>query len=359
MSLTPIALLAGREFRAYVATASFWVALMIGPLAMLAIAWAAAAANGSRTPVAVSITAADSVQTGAILAALNQAAALEGKTLVLAMPGAAAPSVKVRGAPSGQVFGEFDAGFPLSPTGRALTVRTLERNGAWAALGRDPLPPNEAAPAQPRPIDTSSGTRGGRFVLVMILWLTLTGSLGMLLQAVVRERANKALESLLAAVAPWQIVIGKLVGIGAVSLLVLGTWLGVGAVLGGLGSATGPFAEIARPALLAQAGALYLLGFLFYGLVTIALGASAGDVAAAQNYSRPMFAVLLGAFFVAMTGAKGVNGLALAPPFAPFILLLNPAPWPITLTGVAALLGAAGAAGWAATRRLRRAACGA
>ena len=73
---------------------------------------------------------------------------------------------------------------------------------------------------------------------------------------------------------------------------------------------------------------IYALGYAFYGSLTIALGAIARDSAAAQNLSRPMFVVLLAAFFVALfsvtTGQTGLaSWLVYLPPFAPFLLLLQ------------------------------------
>src|SRR6185369_15481455 len=124
-----------------------------------------------------------------------------------------------------------------------------------------------------------------RFLSMLILWLTLTGSLGMLLQTVVRERATRALESLLAAATPRQIMIGKLLGVGSVSLLILVSWLGSTAALSliapGSGLAPAIIAELARPELLLRAAVIYCLAYAFYGSITVALGAMARDSASA------------------------------------------------------------------------------
>jgi len=198
----------------------------------------------------------------------------------------------------------------------------------------------------------------------MILWLTLTGSLGMLLQAVVRERANRALEGLLAAAKPWEIVVGKLAGVGAVSALILAAWLGSAGALAVLApSGAGLFhaviGGVAAPLMLARAAGLYGLAYGFYGLVTVAVGASARDSAAAQNLSRPMFAVLLAAFFVALAAVSGAAGklawLVFAPPFTPFMLLLEPPgtlPARAQLASVALTLAATALAGRVAVGRL-------
>jgi ABC-type Na+ efflux pump permease subunit len=80
--------------------------------------------------------------------------------------------------------------------------------------------------------------------------------------------------------------------------------------------------------LMVQAAGVYVLTYVMYGSVTIALGARAQDVASAQNLSRPMFGVLLVAFFAALASAMGaaasLGWLIWAPPLTPFMLLLTP-----------------------------------
>ena len=294
----PVWLIAGREFRAYVATASFWAALAVGP-AIMAGALLLSAARGAPPPPAASLT-------------LTQV--------------------------SGGVEARFSEGFPLSPAGRDQMLRVLRQDGRLGGHLRQ----TDAAPNAP--IDAQAVSR---FALVMILWMTLTGSLGMLLQAVVRERANRALESLLAAAAPWEIVCGKLAGVGAVSLLVVGAWLGSSSILAGLAPHVGGFAAmllegLAQPAMLARGAGIYLIAYAFYGLVTVAIGARARDNADAQNLARPMFAVLLAVFFAALASAGGGHNLAwlvFVPPFTPFMLLMQPQSAPVEFAALGVTAG--------------------
>lgn len=269
----PVWLIAGREFRAYVTTASFWVALAIGPL-------------------------------------------LTGAALLVARAPQPAQAELVLAAAEGGWQARFSGDFPLSPAGRAQVLDVLRREGQAVA----PAPPQP-----PRaPADLS------RLALTMLLWVTLIGSLGMLLQAVVRERANRALEILLSAARPSDVVLGKVLGVGAVSVLVVGAWLAAPAAAALLapGPAASVLAAFADPMLLARAAAIYLLAFGFYGFLTVAVGVMARDSADAQNLARPMFAVLLVAFFATMAAA-GEAGARLAwltfvPPFTPFMLLVRP-----------------------------------
>jgi ABC-2 type transport system permease protein len=306
----PIWLIAAREFRTYAAATSFWVALAIGPLLM----------------------------GGALLltSSLPKAPERASLTVVAEKPGARAV---------------FSDNFPLSEAGRREVAAVIARDGRVSgpvALGAPPKPTVDAAGIS-------------RFTLVMMLWLTLVGSLGMLLQAVVRERSNRALESLLAASRPVDIVLGKLLGVGAVSALVLAAWLGSAAGLGAAapeagGAVSALLRGFADPVGLARAALVYVFGFAFYGLATVAVGAMARDNADAQNLARPMFAVLLVAFFTSMAmvqGGGGLNWLVYAPPFTPFVLLMSPQlPAGVEAAAFGLLVASTVAAGWWAVRVL-------
>lgn len=309
--MTPPAwLIAGREFRTYAATVSFWVALLVGPLCMVAALLAAGTAP-SGPARAVSLTLS-------------------------------------RGA-DGVAEARFSADFPLAAAERVKVLRILEQGGA----------PIRLAPDRPSPrIDPSSVSR---LVLVMMLWMTLTGSLGMLLQAVVRERANRALESLLAAASPWDIVFGKLIGVGGVSLVILGAWLGSSAVFASLGPSTAGLTASLLEGFgdaiqMARAVGIYILAFAFYGLVTVGVGALARDNADAQNLARPMFVVLLAVFFAALAcaggGADGLAWLVYLPPFTPFMLLMQPYAAGVEVVALTILAVATLGAGWLAAGAL-------
>jgi ABC-2 type transport system permease protein len=126
------------------------------------------------------------------------------------------------------------------------------------------------------------------------------------------------------------------------------------------GAAGAAFIKIAAVSNLARAALIYVLAFAFYGLITVGVGAMARDSATAQSLSRPIFAVLLLVFFVALGGIAGAAGgflhwLIYVPPFTPFLLLL----WDPGQISVATefgalglMLGAIAIAGWLATGRL-------
>jgi ABC-2 type transport system permease protein len=204
-----------------------------------------------------------------------------------------------------------------------------------------------------------------RFLLALMLWLALVTTLGMLLQAIVRERTSRSLETLMASVRPAELILGKMIGVGGVTAAVMASWLlslaiGASALLKGeLGPlARGLLDAAADPWLLLQAVLLFVSGFSFYGALIAVIGALARDEPGAQNLARPLFGVLLMIFFAALSlGCLRMNPpawLAWIPPFAPFLLLLKPAllpaaAWAPVLTGI---FGAAAALIWTGGRLL-------
>jgi len=352
--IRPAWLIAEREFRTYAATWSFWIALLLGPLLM---AGAFLAASGPPAAVEFRVSSPDPRLAAEARRAVADALVAGGARV--APDVGKGPKLQVQPLAAGGALLTFDRDFPLTPAGRMLVLRTIEVEQARAvAMPGGAGPPRlQLAPSPPEDL-----TQASRFAVVLMLWLSLAGSLGMLLQAVVRERSNRALETLLASASPWAIVVGKVVGVGLVSLLVLGTWLGSTAVAAALTPRTADvlpalLRAAGDPLLLGRAGLIYVLAYAFYGLLTVAIGALARDTASAQNLSRPMFMILMAAFFVALASAGGVkpglSWLLYVPPFTPFILLMQPATLAAEIAASALLLVSACGAGWFATILLK------
>lgn len=356
MTTPPLLLIARREFMTYVATLSFWAAL-IAPLALVGVLLAVQQPPAPRHARLVVACATPEVAASA-KAAFLEAAGLEGWTFVAGARRTA--RLTCLDAADGAVRLQLGGDVAISDSGVAMIERAMQRDAAVHQGG-----PNAAAaaahlvvlrPAAPTPAVPTLG----RFGLLMMLWLVLTGSLGMLLQAVVRERATRSLEMLLAVARPKDIVIGKLVGVGAVSSLVLGAWLIVAALVGWLApertASLAPIGlQIGEPLLMARALVIYVLAFAFYGLLILGLGAAARDSASAQNMSRPLFIVLVAVLFTCLSDVQS-GGAAPAwqlylPPFTPFVLLLRDPTaqsWPQQLLAICILAGCTFYAGrWA------------
>jgi ABC-2 type transport system permease protein len=314
-------------------------------------------------PDTVAIAAPDAAIAARAAASVAEAGRLEHHPVqVSAQPGAKAGTTV-------KLARDADGGLRVQVQGRRLsdvTLALLRRDLAdtGSSDGAREIHVAQPPPAPPPPRDDG---RFGRFSITVLLWLVLVGSLGMLLQAVVRERSNRALETLLSSIRPIELVIGKLVGVGALSVLVIATWLAGGAVAAGtsvpgLGGGAGLlFGHMAHPAYLAGALGLFVLAYAMYGVALIGIGALARDVPAAQNLSRPVFGLLLLVFFVALAQVTGMGEgtlktLVLLPPFTPFVLLLaSPGALdPVSVgVGVAGMIAATAGLAWVGAQALQ------
>jgi len=347
-----VLLIARREVLAYAAIPSFWVALVMGPLLMALAGLAAGAASRppAEPPRRVVLIHADDAGLEAVVArALGEAAATEGRSLIVlsreASATADATHVQLRSSGAGRLTVRL-SGAPLPLAAQQILRRDLERAEARdlaraAGASEQALAAGDRAqvrvetPATVPPVREASDLgRFGRFGMVLLLWMNLVGALGMLLQAIVRERSNRALESLLSSARAPEIILGKLCGVGALSLFMLTAWLGAGALIG-VSPLAGPSAGVAGqvlgafvdPRALALAAVMFVGAFAMYGAALIGLGALARDVPAAQNLSRPVFGVLLLVFFASLAQLVGAGGssaawLAWIPLFTPFVLLM-------------------------------------
>ena len=79
-------------------------------------------------------------------------------------------------------------------------------------------------------------TFGVSFIVMFILFFSITLSSGYMLQSVVKEKENRTAEVLLLSVRPVQLMMGKVLGLGALALLQVAVWLGGGMLVMGNGS---------------------------------------------------------------------------------------------------------------------------
>jgi ABC-2 type transport system permease protein len=171
-----------------------------------------------------------------------------------------------------------------------------------------------------------------------------------LLQGVAEEKESRILESLMCQVSAEELMAGKLFGLGAVGLLVIGTWVGVGLAASGPMLAMLP---IQLPAgLMALAVVYFLLGYLFFGSIMTGIGAITNNMREAQQFAV-WFTFANFVPFIMITTILGrpdsmlAQVLSLFPPTAATAMMLRltaPSsvvpPWQIALS--VALLGAAG-----------------
>lgn len=336
-ALRPVGLVARREFAARVRGRAF----VIGTIVVLVLLGVYAAvvvtvASGDDT-ARVGVTG----SAAALTQPLYAAARSEGLTLaIVPEPVAAAGEAAVRA-------GDLDAlvsGDPTRPRvyvesepdpalARVLAAatETVARNAFLSSHGIDPLSRDVAvAEAGPvvvaaEPPDPQSGVRLGLGLAgAFLLFFSIQTYGAMVAQGVVEEKASRVVEIVLSSVRPWQLLLGKVLGLGAVGLLQL-------VVLGGAGLAVAGAAGV----LTAGAGLVptlvsvvvwYLLGFALYATVFAAAGSLVSRQEDTQSVLSPItITVLLGfvvGFNLLTSDPRGtaITVISLLPPFSPMFM---------------------------------------
>lgn len=158
----------------------------------------------------------------------------------------------------------------------------------------------------------------------MLLYLGIVGYGALVTQGVVEEKSSRVVEILLSTLRPWQLMLGKVLGLALVGLTQLVIIGAVGLVLA---KATG---VLTIPG--AAAGALiwaviwYLLGFLLYATVFAAAGSLVSRQEDAQSVVAPVSITLVIVFVVGLNvllkdpDSTTSTVLSLVPVFSPILM---------------------------------------
>ena len=172
-------------------------------------------------------------------------------------------------------------------------------------------------------------------VLAFVLWSVVFSVANMLLTGVIEEKSNKILDSLLTSMTPMELLVGKLIGVGAVSLTLFVFWGALGgALLSAAASRMGGsvLGQIASAFLDPRLTAAFLVGFVFgylmYGAIFLALGALCESIQEAQTLLGPVALVLAVPMMLVAPALDNPNSAIVtaaswAPLFTPFMLLMR------------------------------------
>jgi ABC-type Na+ efflux pump permease subunit len=196
------------------------------------------------------------------------------------------------------------------------------------------------------------------FVLVLMFMSVMTGAMH-LLNAIIEEKMSKISEVLLGSVTPVQLLLGKLLGVVAVSLLLTFVYLagGIYALLS-FGRV-----DLVDPVLIGWFLVYLVCAALMFGAVFLAVGSACSDLKDSQSMVQPAMMLILLAYlasFVVMQAPDSALavGLSFVPTMTPFVMMLRmvmpPGPplWQV-LASVALLIGFTALTVWAGARIFR------
>ena len=219
----------------------------------------------------------------------------------------------------------------------ALRQETLEGSGLSPAAATQvqalqaPLSITEPPPGEGRSVIATRSIVPIALVYLLLLTAITTGS--MMLQGVVEERSNKLIEAVLACIKPDALMQGKLLGLGAVGLVIMLVWAGCG-----LGAALwfeGFAVDVLRPSLEALDDPLLIAAMIFYflsgyivlSMLFLAIGSVSESMQDAQAYLTPVILLIMIPVIILMQAAiRGPDEfivllLSWIPLYTPFAML--------------------------------------
>lgn len=196
------------------------------------------------------------------------------------------------------------------------------------------------------------------FFLVLMFMAVMTTA-QQLLNAIIEEKMSKISEVLLGSVTPFQLLMGKLLGVVAVALLLAFVYFS-----GGLYAlmSSGRL-DLLNPALLAWFLVFLVCASLLYGSIFLALGSACSDLKDAQSMMQPAMVLILlaymGSFVVIQNPESNIAiGMSFFPTMTPFAMMLRmampPGPplWQV-IASVVLLVATTGFCVWAGSRIFR------
>lgn len=199
-----------------------------------------------------------------------------------------------------------------------------------------------------------AGITGGLFTMLIYMFILIYGA--MVMQGVMEEKTNRIVEIMISSVRPFDLMMGKIVGIGLVGLTQVFIWavmtgclVAGGSLLlgGGTAAATLPANPAAASGLEALAGgqgiegllggvnvgsllALFLLyfvgGYLLYSSLFAAIGASVDNQEDTQQFMLPITLLLVFALYAGIYSMENPDGplafwCSLVPFTAPIVMM--------------------------------------
>jgi ABC-2 type transport system permease protein len=192
--------------------------------------------------------------------------------------------------------------------------------------------------------------RGAAFVGAILLYISIIMLGQFVAMGTVEEKQNRVVEVILSRVRPWQVLVGKVAGIGLLGLLQLAIF--AGAAYASAQLADLPDVDVAAIGLPVIASLLFwfVLGYTFYAFLYAAVGSTVSRQEDLQGTLMLPIMLILPGYLLAIFASEDPDALvptigSWLPPWAPFVMPVRIAagvaqPWEILVAIVGTALGA-------------------
>jgi ABC-2 type transport system permease protein len=161
--------------------------------------------------------------------------------------------------------------------------------------------------------------------VLVLMYITIMASAPQLLNSVIEEKMSRISEVLIGSVTPFELMMGKLVGCAAASLLLTAIYIAGSLVVA---QYWGGYASAVTPAIVAWFLFFLVMALLIFGALFIAIGAACNDLKDSQNMMTPVMLLVMVPIFTAGSVIRAPDGtlatvLSLIPTAAPFLMMLR------------------------------------
>lgn len=186
--------------------------------------------------------------------------------------------------------------------------------------------------------ETGASTFGLAYAMGIILYMALVLYGTQVMSSVIEEKSNRIVEVLVSSLTPFQMMLGKVLGVGLVSITQLGIWavtfVGLqknqSKILAAFGAAGGDGGVASvlpsmSPSLIVVFLAFFVLGFLFYSSAYAAIGSMCNTIQEAQQLQTPIMVMTIAGWFSVFALLRDPTSsfarvASLIPPLAPFVV---------------------------------------
>jgi ABC-2 type transport system permease protein len=167
--------------------------------------------------------------------------------------------------------------------------------------------------------------RAAAFIGTLALYISILMFGQFVAMGTVEEKQNRVVEVILSRVRPWQILVGKVVGIGVLGLLQLALLAGAAYFSAQMADLSNvDLASIGLP-IIAAVFFWFILGYTFYAFLYAAVGSTVSRQEDLQGAMMMPIVLIVPGYILALVAAENPNGLvptigSMLPPWAPFVM---------------------------------------
>jgi len=169
-------------------------------------------------------------------------------------------------------------------------------------------------------------------VFVMIIFSTVIGYGQILMRSVIEEKNSRIMEVMISSVSPFQLMAGKIIGLGLASLTQVGVWviigLGIYSYRGALNVSADISGIIFNPVFITFFVIYLVIGYILYSTLFALIGSVCNTDKEAQNFLFPItmsliFPIIIAMYIIQEPDSVLAVTLSLVPFFTPTMMILR------------------------------------